>query len=237
VTAAGGAGMRGAHFFWWLVGAIAIGWLIVYNAMRLTGRSPDEAAWPALGIGGAIGIVIYAGLIMFARKRAAAGHPIGRRHVEVPAPADVTPSQHGAMRIASPLLGALAVLALVMGVILLAEWFSDEPGDRAATTLVLAAWNLLAGVWLGDEAIRMRGDVAEGAESAVLGCALTAILAGLGLNREMLELGQVALIVLSGAAGVAAGAVAWRIAGSRGLPWSAIGVAVVAILALLLPQI
>ncbi len=237
MTAAGGAGARGSRLFWWLVGSVAIGWLLVYNGMRLTGRSPAEAAWPALAVGGGIGILAYAGLLLFARSRAAHGRPIGRRQVEVPAPADVTPDQHRAMRLASPLLGALAALALVMGVILLLDWLRDEPGDRAATTLVLAAWNLLAGVWLGDEAIRMRGDVAEGAESAVLGCALTAILAGLGLNREMLELGQVALIVLSGAGGVAAGAVAWRIAGSRGVPWTAIGVAVVAVLSLLLPQL
>jgi hypothetical protein len=157
--------------------------------------------------------------------------------VEIPAPADVTPAQHGAMRAASPLLGALAVVALVMGVILLLDWVGDSPDDRAATTLVLAGWNLLAGVWLGDEAVRLRRDLADGAESAVLGCALTAILAGLGLHRDMLEVGQVLLIILSGGAGVAAGAVAWRIAGSRGLPWASIGAAVVAILALVLPQL
>ena len=237
MTAAGGAGSQGARLFWWLVGAIAIGWLIVYNGMRLAGRSPAESAWPALAVGGAIGILVYAGLLVTARKRAAAGRPIGRRHVDVPAPAAVTPAQHRALTVASPLLGILALLALVMGVILLLDWVSDDPENRAATTLVLAGWNLLAGVWLGDEAVRMRGDVAEGAESVALGCALTAILAGLGLNREMLEIGQVALIVLSGAAGVAAGGVAWRIAGSRGLPWISIGVAVVAVLSLLLPQL
>jgi hypothetical protein len=236
VTAAGG-GSRGAHLFWWFVGAVAIGWFIVYNAMRLGGRSPEQSAWPALAIGGAVGILAYIGLVVLARKRAAAGRPIGRRQVEVPAPADVTPAQHGAMRAASPLLGALAALALVMGVILLIDWVGDDPDNRAATTLVLAGWNLLAGVWLGDEAVRLRRDMADGAESAVLGCALTAILAGLGLNREMIEIGQVALIILAGGAGVATGAVAWRIAGSRGLPWASIGVAVVAILALLLPQL
>lgn len=232
-TAAGPS--RGARLFWWLVGAVAIGWLVVYNLMRLAGRSPAEAAWPALGIGGALGILAYAGLIAVARHQERRGRHFGRRPVEVPAPSAVTPAQHQAMRTASPLLGALAAVALVMGVILLLDWLAEEPGDRAATTLVLAAWNLLAGVWLGDEAYRMRGDVAEGCEAAVLGCVLTAILAGLGLGREVLEAGQVLLIVLAGAAGAACGLVAWRIAGSRGVPAAAAAAVVVAALSLALP--
>ena len=57
-------------------------------------------------------------------------------------------------------------------------------------TALLAAWNLLVGLWLGDEAIRLRRGEAEGIESIVLGCALTAVLAGVGLSRDLAAPGR-----------------------------------------------
>ena len=36
---------------WWAVGCVAVGWLVVYNVLRLRGDYPSEAAAPAL-IGG-----------------------------------------------------------------------------------------------------------------------------------------------------------------------------------------
>ena len=111
----------------------------------------------------------------------------------------------------------------------------DRPGDRAATTIILTAWNVLAGLWLGDEAIRMRRGEVDGLESIVLGCALTAVLAGVGLSRELAEAAQVVLIVLAGVAGTLCGLAVWRLQGGRGVPVAAIGVVVVAALSLILP--
>lgn len=234
MTPAGG-GSAGARLFWWLVGSVALGWLVVYNLLRLGGSSPQEAAWPSLAIGGLAALVAYGALLLVVRALRRRGVQVGRRPVEVPAPGALTSPQRRAMRAAFPLLGALAAVALVIGVILLLDWLAEDPGDRALTTLVLAGWNILAGLWLGDETLRLRGDLADGAESAVLGCALTAILAGVGLARDVLETGQVLLIVLAGAAGAAVGIVVWRIGGARGLPLGAVAAVVVAVLALVLP--
>jgi hypothetical protein len=69
----------------------------------------------------------------------------------------------------------------------------------------------------------------------VLGCALTAVLAGVGLSRDLTEAAQVVLIALSGVAGVLCGILAWRLQDSHGLPLSAIAIALVAALSLILP--
>jgi hypothetical protein len=71
-------------------------------------------------------------------------------------------------------------------------------------------------------------------ESIVLGCALTAVLAGVGLSRELAEGAQVVLIVLAGVAGTLCGLVVWRVQGSR-LPLAAIAAAIVAALSVILP--
>ena len=69
----------------------------------------------------------------------------------------------------------------------------------------------------------------------MLGCGLTAVLAGVGLSRDLTEGAQVVLILLSGVAGVLCGLVAWRLQGARGLPLAAIAVIAVAALSLILP--
>jgi hypothetical protein len=225
----------GTRLFWWLVGSVLVGWFVVYNLMRIGGASPEEAAWPALAIGGIAALVIYGILLLVARALRARGVQVGRRAVEVPGPADLTPPQRRATRLAFPLLGALAAVALVMGVLLLLDWLAEDPDTRALTTLVLAGWNILAGLWLGDEAVRLRGNLVDGAESAVLGCALTAVLGGVGVARDVFETGQFVLIVLAGLAGAAVGVVVWRIGGGRGIPLGAVAVVAVAVLAIVLP--
>ena len=102
------------------------------------------------------------------------------------------------MDVAWPALGVLAAAALVLGVYLAVDWLGTDPDDRATTTIILAAWNVLVGLWLGDEVMRMRRGEADGVESIVLGCALTAVLAGVGLSRELAETAQVVLIVVAG---------------------------------------
>ena len=85
------------------------------------------------------------------------------------------------------------------------NWLGTDSGSRGYGTGLLAAWNLLVGLWLGDEAIRLRRSEAEGIESIVLGCTLTAILAGVGISRDLAVPGQVVLIILAGVAGAARG--------------------------------
>ena len=69
-----------------------------------------------------------------------------------------------------------------------------DDGRPSATVLILTAWNVLAGLWLGDEAIRSRRGEVDGLDSVVLGCLLTAVLAAVGISRDLLEPAQVVLI-------------------------------------------
>jgi hypothetical protein len=224
----------GSRTLSWLVASVALGWLVVYNAMRLAGATPADAAWPSLGIGAAVGLAAFGLGLLVVRRRAAAGRPLGRGPLEIPSPSELADGQRRAVALAWPALGVLAAAALVLGVYLTADWLGTDAGDRATTTIILAAWDVLVGVWLGDEALRLRRGEAEGVESAVLGCALTAVLAGVGLSRELAEGAQVVLIVLAGVAGTLCGLVVWRLQGGRA-PFAAIAAAVVAALSLILP--
>ena len=183
----------------------------------------------------AVGLVAFGAGLLFVRRRAAAGHPVRRGPIEIPSPSEFDAGQRRMVEIAWPALGVLAAAALVMGVYLGADWLGTDPDDRATTTIILAAWNVLVGLWLGDEVMRMRRGEPDGVESIVLGCALTAVLAGVGLSRDLAETAQVVLIVLAGVAGTLCGLAAWRLQGGRGVPVAAIGVAVVAALSLILP--
>jgi hypothetical protein len=219
----------------WLVGCVVVGWLVVYNAMRVTGSNPSDAALPALAVGAVGGGLVFLGGLVVQRRLAASGRVLSPGPVEIPPPSRMEPAQRDAVALAWPALGALATAALALGAFLAAEWFTADPDERATTTLILAAWNLLAGLWLGDEALRLRRGEADGIESLILGCGLTAVLAGVGLSRDLARPGQMVLIVLAGVAGVLVGLAVWRLRGARGLPVGAAGVALTATLSLLLP--
>lgn len=221
----------------WLLGTMLIGWVVVYNAMRFAGSSPRSAAWISLAIGGVAGLAVFGAGVLAVRRLAAAGRVVHRGAIEIPSPGRLSSDQRDAVRIAAVTLAALAAVALVVGVLLGADYLSTDAGDRSVATAVLAAWDVLVGIWLGDEALRLRRGEAEGIESVGLGCGLTAVLAGVGLSRDLLEPGHVALIVLAGLAGAAAGAVVWRLQGARGLPGGAIMAGLVAIAALVLPLV
>lgn len=219
----------------WLIACALVGWLVVYNVMRIDGSSPASAAAPALIIGVILGAVVFAAGLLVLRRLTRSGRVLRPEPTEIPSASEMDDVQRRSLTLAWPALGALAVVALAVGAYLGADWFTSDPGDRALTTLILAAWNILVGLWIGDEALRLRRDEAEGIESLPLGCGLTAILAAVGFSRDLVTGGQLVLIVLAGVAGVLAGLAIWRLQGSRGLPVSAAGTALVAVLALVLP--
>lgn len=221
----------------WLVGCLAVGWLAVYNALRIGGSSPSDAAFPSLAVGGAIGIVAFAIGLLGMRRLAASGRVLRSGPVALPSPAEMDQPQRDALRLAWGPLGALALTALGVGAYLGSNWLADDPGARAKTTAILAAWNVLVGLWLGDEALRLRRTEVEGIESIMLGCTLTAVLAGVGLSRGLAEPGQIALIVLTAIAGALVALAIWRLQGARSVPVGAIGIVVVAALSLILPLV
>ena len=221
----------------WLVGCVLVSWLVVYNLMRIGGDSPSKAALPSLAAGAAAGIVVFGLGLLVLRRVHASGRRLRNPPVEIPSPSAMEPAQRDAVRLAWLPLGLLAVAAIAMGLYLAADWLGTDSSSRGYGTGLLAAWNLLVGLWLGDEAVRLRRGEAEGIESIVLGCTLTAILAGVGISRDLAVPGQVVLIILAGAAGALVGLAVWRFHGARGLPGGSIGVLVVAVLSLILPLV
>lgn len=226
---------RGPHPLSWFVGCVLVGWVVVYNIMRLAGSAPSGAAWISLVVGGLLGAAVFAAGLLGVRHLNRSGRVVRHGAADIPPPAEMTDAQRTLLGRAWPALAALAVVAAVMGVALVADWFGEAPGDRPTTLLVLAAWNILAALWVGDEAMRLRRFEADGTESVALGGALTAVLAGVGLARGYIEPGQVVLIVVGGVAGAAAALAVWRLRGGRRFPVGAAIVAVVAALSLILP--
>lgn len=215
------------------VAAAVIGWAVVYNILRLQGDEPDQAAWPGLLIGGIIGIVVYlGGLLLYRRLRAPEEARVAQA---VPGPGQLSEDQREVLRIAAYALAALALATLLMGAVALGDWLGTDSSDRGITPLVLGGWNVLFAVWAGDVAQRARRGDGEDVDSIPLGAALTAVLAGLGITRELVVPGQVVLIVIAGICGAVAGFAAWRLAGGRGAPISGIVALVVAVLALVIP--
>lgn len=219
----------------WLVAALATGWLVVYNLLRLTGGAPAEVALPAAAIGGAIGIAAFAVLIVVIRRHLAHGGVLDDGPPPLPPASQIPERTRDLMSATAWVLAALAALAVGMGVFLAASWYQDAP-DRAQTTIILAAWNLLIGVWLADEYVHLRRFEGEGLDSVALGCLVTAVLAAVGLSREMATTGQIGLIILGGIGAVLCHLVLWRFS-QKTVPWAAIVAGIVGILALVLPLI
>ena len=236
-TAEGHPSPPASRVFSWLVGSVLVGWLVVYNILRVAGSSPSDAAWPSLALGAVLGVVAFAAGLLAIRRLAAAGRVVRSGSVAIPSPAEMDSVQRDAVRLAWPPLAALALVAIGVGAYLAADWVADDPGARAKTTIILAAWNALVGLWLGDEALRLRRGEADGIEAIVLGCALTAVLAGVGLSRNLAELGQVVLIVVTGVAGSLVALAVWRLRGAHGAPIGVLGVVVIAALSLVLPLV
>ena len=161
-----------------LIGAVLIGWIVAYNVMRLAGSTPADAAWPSLAIGAAaaLALVGLGTLAMGLPGMSRLADPRGT--AEIPAPAGRSDAQRRAIGLAWPALGVLAGIAVVVGAYLLIDALRQGEGRPSATVLILTAWNVLAGLWLGDESIRSRRGEVDGLDSAVLGCLLTAVLAG-----------------------------------------------------------
>ena len=67
----------------WLVGCVLVGWLIVYNVMRIDGSSPAHAATPSLVTGVIAGAAVFAVGVFIGRRLAKSGRvlrpePVGQ---------------------------------------------------------------------------------------------------------------------------------------------------------------
>ncbi|HMM49953.1 MAG TPA: hypothetical protein PKE32_10135 [Miltoncostaeaceae bacterium] len=220
----------------WLVGAVLIGWIVIYNLLRIAGRSPDQAAWLSLAIGGGLGAALYLGGVWGLRRLAASGRVVRQTPREITADLALDATERAGARVVAGALAAVAAVALLTGVALGTQWLTATADQRAVTLLVLTGWNLLAAYWFADEAVRVAREQLEGVESLALGAALTAVLAAVAIGRDYFPALQVLLIVLAGIAGAAVGLLTWRLHAVRTPPIAGPLVVVVAVLALVLPH-
>ena len=218
----------------WFVTSVLAGWFIVYNILRIGGRSPRGAAWTSLLIGIGVGVVIFGFVIVVWRHYIASGRFRLHHIEEIPPPDRLDSRQRSALEVLWPAIAVLAVAALAVGAVLGASWLQTD-GQRSVTRIVLAVWDLLVGVWLMMETVELARGHGEAVESISLAAMLTAVLAGVAFSRGMFGPMQVALIVVAGAGGALAHFAGWRLLGSRGVPVGILVTLSVAALSIALP--
>ena len=218
----------------WFLTSAFVGWVIAYNVMRFQGRSPRGAAWPSFLIGIVIGAVIFGFVVLFWRRFVASGRLHPHHLEEIPPPERLDTRQRGAVEFLWPGVAVLAVFALVVGAILAVDWYRTT-GERSTTKIVLAAWDLLVGLWLSMESVELRRLHGEAVESIALSAMLTSVLAGVAFSLHMFDPAQVALVVVAGIVGAMAHFAGWRLLGSRGVPLGVALALVVAALAVIFP--
>jgi hypothetical protein len=201
--------------------------VVVYALLRIGGENPTDAAGPAL-IGALLGIAAAGGIVVWARRAEAAGHPMGRRRIREADPARMSARDREVIRFVWPTLVGVAAIATLIAVVLLFHWFGIH-GARPKSVLLMVLWDLVIAAWLFDEGQRVREFVFEGLDSLYFGCLLTMVLASIGISRSVVSGGQVILIVAAGVAAAAIGMLSWRIAGGHVAPIAAAsGIAVAA---------
>lgn len=226
----------------WLAAAVFGGWLIAYNLMRLGGDDPRTAALPALVIGIVAGGAVFAVAYLVVTRLHTAG-----RVVRAPVPEAQIDGAGGSTVLTLALVLGVAALAALVVALLMAADYSGIDGARPRSTLLLIAWDVVFGLWLGDEALRLErvrrgvpteepgGLDAGGLDSIWFGCLLTCVLAGVAYSRDVVSPAQVVLVVVAGAAAAIVSVGLWRLRGGHGLPLGAPVAVAVAVLSILLP--
>jgi hypothetical protein len=220
----------------WVVTAIVVGWLIVYNGLRIAGDSPRRAAVIAIAPGVALGIILF-GLGLLARRALVRRGRLPMRRTEPVGPGVLEAGRRRALRPAVPFLGVGAAVSVGVGVLLGADWIQLASADRSSTKLALALWDIVVGIWLAAELGHLLQGHGDGLDSVALGAVLTAVLGGVALSRSMFPPAQVILIIVLGATAVACQVVLWRITGSRFAVVGAALCALLAALALIIPLV
>jgi hypothetical protein len=216
--------------------AVVVGWLVVYNALRVAGDDPRRAAAVAIAPGIALGLLLFGGGLLVRRRLLRSGR-LPARTTEALGPGPLPAEQRPILRTLAPVLGLAAVASVAVGVLLGGDWLRLAAEDRSSTKLALALWDIVVGVWLGAELAHLLKGHVDGIESVSLGAVLTAVLAGVALSRDMFPPAQVILIVASGAAAVACQVVLRRITGSRGAAVGAALAGIVSAVALIVPLV
>ena len=230
------ARLNPGRLFSWVLSAVLIGWVVVYNVMRVGGGTPAGVALPSFIIGAVAGVIVLALGVWLRGRLIDAGriHPVDPE-VEIPSPADMTSAQHGAIRIAFVITAAAAAVQLVYAILLFVDWRGAPSATRATAELIMAVWFAFAGIWMGWEANAMRESDAGGLDSVALGALLGTVLAGVAITRGFATAFSIITVLVAGAAAVLAYWGVWRLTRDRGLPSMAITAGVIVLASLLIP--
>lgn len=220
----------------WLISAVLVGWVVVYNVMRVAGGTPAGVALTSFVIGAGGGIVVLIIGLIIRRRLINAGriHPVDAE-AEIPAPGAIDADQRRVINATWPVVAAAAAVELVCGIWMLADWNGTPSMVRATAEVVMAGWFIFAAIWMGWEAKNLRNMDAGGIDSVALGALLTTVLAGVGITRHFATGMQVLTVIVVGLTAMAAYWLVWFLVRRRGVPSMAILAGLIALASLLLP--
>ncbi|MCX6409390.1 MAG: hypothetical protein NT143_02965 [Actinobacteria bacterium] len=220
----------------WLISAVLVGWVVVYNVMRVAGGTPAGVALTSFVIGAGGGIVVLIIGLIIRRRLINAGriHPVDAE-AEIPAPGAMDADQRRVINATWPVVAAAAAVELVCGIWMLADWNGTPSMVRATAEVVMAGWFIFAAIWMGWEAKNLRNMDAGGIDSVALGALLTTVLAGVGITRHFATGMQVLTVIVVGLTAMAAYWLVWFLVRRRGVPSMAILAGLIALASLLLP--
>lgn len=220
----------------WSLSAILIGWVVIYNAMRVAGGTPAGVALTSFIIGAIAGLVVL-GIGIWVRGRLIASgriHPVDAE-AEIPGPASMSPAQASLLGITWIAVAAAAVVQVVEAVLLFMDWRGTPADTRATAELIMAVWFIFAGLWMGWEANNLRDMDAGGLDSVALGALLSTVLAGVAVSRDFTVAISFVTVVVAGVAAVLAYYGVHRLTRDRGTPWMAITAGVIVLASLIIP--
>jgi hypothetical protein len=220
----------------WLISAVLVGWVVVYNVMRVAGGTPAGVALSSFVIGAGGGIVVLIIGLIIRRRLINAGriHPVDAE-AEIPAPGAMDDDQRRVINATWPVVAAAAAVELVCGIWMLADWNGTPSTVRATAEVVMAGWFIFAAIWMGWEAKNLRNMDAGGIDSVALGALLTTVLSGVGITRHFATGMQVLTVIVVGLTAVVAYWLVWFLVRRRGVPSMAILAGLIALASLLLP--
>lgn len=220
----------------WSLSAILIGWVVIYNAMRVAGGTPAGVALTSFIIGAIAGLVVL-GIGIWVRGRLVASgriHPIDPEE-EIPGPTQMNPAQRSLMGIMWPAVAVAAGAQLVAAALMFLDWRGTPAETRATAELIMAVWFVFAAIWMAWEANNLRDMDAGGLDSVALGALLSTVLAGVAVSRQFSTAIALITVVVAGVASVLAYLGVHRLTRDRGQPWMAVTAGIVALASLLIP--
>lgn len=218
----------------WLFTSVIIGWAAVYNVLRINGRSPHGAAGVSFLIGLGVGAILFVIAVMVWRKVVSGARYRAAHMNELPPATRLDARQRGALDLLWPAVAVLALLLLVTGGMLVRTWLATS-GTRSMVRVVIGGWDVLVGAWLVFEAGMLRRHDGEAVESIGTSALLSAVLGGVALSMDMVRPLQGAVVLIATVTATLGYLGGWRLLGSRGIPFAAIGAVLVGAASLAIP--